>query len=32
MDFSKWREIGKEFFPADDKNPYSFSFVELEKI
>lgn len=28
IDFSVWRETGRETFPADEKNPYSFSFLE----
>ena len=31
IDFSVWREISREFFPADEKNPYSFSFLEYER-
>jgi dihydrofolate reductase len=30
-DPTQWRETGREDFPADDKNPYSFSFVTLER-
>ena len=30
-DPAQWRETGREDFPADDKNPYSFSFVTLER-
>jgi dihydrofolate reductase len=26
IDFSVWRETSRETFPADEKNPYSFSF------
>lgn len=26
-----WKEIGRETFPADEKNPYTFSFLEYEK-
>ncbi|GHT76803.1 dihydrofolate reductase [Bacteroidia bacterium] len=32
VDYSQWRETGRETFPADEKNPYSFSFIELERI
>ena len=28
IDFSVWRETGRETFPANEKNPYSFSFLE----
>ena len=31
IDFNIWNEIGRETFPADEKNPYSFSFIEYEK-
>ena len=31
IDWSNWNEIGRESFPADDKNPYPFTFVEYEK-
>ncbi|MCL1937634.1 MAG: dihydrofolate reductase [Candidatus Azobacteroides sp.] len=27
-----WKEIKREMHPADDKHPYSFSFVEYERI
>ena len=30
IDFSVWRETSRETFPADEKNPYSFSFIEYE--
>jgi dihydrofolate reductase len=28
IDFSVWRETGRETFSADEKNPYAFSFLE----
>lgn len=27
-----WRTVGREFRPADDKNPYAMSFLQLERI
>jgi dihydrofolate reductase len=30
IDFSRWRETGRETFSADEKNPFPFSFVEYE--
>jgi len=27
-----WKETGRETFPADEKNPYSFTFLEYEKM
>jgi dihydrofolate reductase len=32
IDFSAWRETGRETFLADEKNPYSFSFLEYERL
>ena len=32
IDLSIWKEIEREFFPSDDKNEYSFSFVTYRKI
>ena len=31
IDFSVWREADRETFLADEKNPYSFSFIEYER-
>ena len=31
IDRNKWKETGRETFPADDKNPYPFTFLEYEK-
>ena len=31
IDLSIWRETNRETFPADEKNPYVFSFVEYER-
>ena len=30
IDRNQWKEIGRETFPADEKNPYSFTFLEYE--
>jgi dihydrofolate reductase len=27
----EWREVSREMHPADEKHPYSFSFVEYER-
>ena len=29
---NQWREIKRESFPADLRNPYAYDFVELERI
>jgi len=29
--WNDWREIDRETFPADEKNPYPFTFLEYEK-
>jgi dihydrofolate reductase len=31
INYREWKEISRETFPADEKNLYSFSFVELER-
>ena len=31
IDKDRWKETDRETFPADEKNPYPFSFVEFEK-
>jgi dihydrofolate reductase len=31
INFRKWKETSKETFPSDEKNPYSFTFVEYER-
>jgi dihydrofolate reductase len=31
ISWSKWRENGRETFPADEKNPYPFTFLEYDK-
>lgn len=31
LDFSEWREVWREDFKSDSKNPYDYSFVTLEK-
>ncbi|MDR3339825.1 MAG: dihydrofolate reductase [Candidatus Symbiothrix sp.] len=32
IDWQAWRELNRETFPADEKNPYPFSFIEYERI
>jgi dihydrofolate reductase len=32
IDWKSWRELSRETFSADEKNPYSFSFLEYERI
>jgi len=32
IDRNIWKETGRETFPADEKNPYPFSFLEYEKL
>jgi dihydrofolate reductase len=29
IDYREWKENGRETFPADEKNPYAFTFREL---
>lgn len=31
IDYKKWKITGRESFPADEKNPYAYTFLELEK-
>jgi len=31
-DVNQWEEVRRESFPADDKNPHSFSIVEFTRI
>jgi len=31
INWNNWKETGREFFPADEKNPYPFTFVEYDK-
>lgn len=31
VDFSKWEEVSRQDLPADDKNPYSYSFVHYKR-
>ncbi|GHV58424.1 dihydrofolate reductase [Bacteroidia bacterium] len=31
INYKEWREVGRETHPADEKHPYSYSFVELER-
>jgi dihydrofolate reductase len=30
--FQEWRETNRDSFPADEKNPYSFTFLEYERF
>ena len=32
IDYSTWREIVSEDHPADDRNPYEYSFVTLRRL
>jgi len=32
IDRNIWKEVDREFFPADEKNPYAFTFVEYERL
>jgi dihydrofolate reductase len=32
LDQSQWREISRNRYEADNKNPYPYSFIELERI
>jgi dihydrofolate reductase len=29
VNFREWKETGRETFPADEKNPYPYSFIEF---
>jgi dihydrofolate reductase len=31
IDWKAWRELSRETFPADENNPFSFSFLEYER-
>ena len=31
ISWNKWKESGRETFPADEKNPYPFTFLEYDK-
>ena len=31
INWNMWKETGRETFPADEKNPYPFTFFEYEK-
>ena len=31
IDKNKWKETSRETFPADEKNPYAFMFLEYER-
>ncbi len=30
--WSEWQETSRETYPADEKNPYSFTFYEFERV
>lgn len=32
VDWTNWKEVGREDFPSDEKNPYSYSFLVFERI
>ncbi|MDR0873246.1 MAG: dihydrofolate reductase [Prevotellaceae bacterium] len=32
IDFNKWREVSRENFAADGKNPYDYAFVKYARI
>ena len=32
IDIRKWREVSRETHPADEKNPYSFTFLDCERF
>lgn len=32
IDFRQWRVVNQEAFEADDKNPYPYAFVDLERL
>ena len=31
VDFAKWEEVSRQDLPADDKNPYPYSFVHYKR-
>ena len=31
IDYKEWKTISQETFPADEKNPHSYTFIELER-
>ena len=31
IDYREWKEISRETFPADEKNPYSLTFLEMAR-
>lgn len=31
IDLHEWKEVSREAYPPDDKNPYGFTFLEYEK-
>jgi len=32
INYREWREVSRKIHPADDKHPYSFSFIEYERV
>ena len=32
IDTKEWREVSRETHPADEKNPYSFTFLDCERF
>jgi dihydrofolate reductase len=32
INFSDWKEVSREDYEADEKNPYPYSFVEYQRI
>jgi dihydrofolate reductase len=32
IDYADWRELGRESHPADARNAYAYTFLELERI
>jgi dihydrofolate reductase len=32
INFQEWRETNRDSFPADEKHPYSFTFLEYERL
>lgn len=31
VDFTEWKEVSREYHPADDKHAYAFSFITYDK-
>jgi dihydrofolate reductase len=32
LDMTQWKESDKKLFPADEKNPYAYTFVTLDRV